>query len=53
MNAISTRQHLVPGFLDGSEDEIAAPRSPRLDFLTVFTGVIVALSVVALFLATR
>jgi hypothetical protein len=53
MNAISTRQHLVPGFLDGSEDEISAPRSSRLDFLTVFTGVVVALGLVALFFATR
>jgi len=53
MNAmISGRQHLVPGLLDLSEDEIA-PASSRFDLLTFATAIAVALGLLALFVALR
>ncbi|HZU95858.1 MAG TPA: hypothetical protein VFF73_04060 [Planctomycetota bacterium] len=53
MNAmISGRQHLVPGLLDLSEDEIA-PSGSRFDLLTFATAVAVALGLLALFVVLR
>ena len=52
MNQISTRQHLVPGFLDLSEDEITQRRT-RLDPWTIFTALVLIAGSVALVLAIR
>jgi hypothetical protein len=51
MSSISGRQHLVPGLLDLSEDEIA-PETRRIDPYFVLTGVVVFLCFALLFWAT-
>ena len=41
MNRISTRQHLVPGLVDLSEDELSS--KPALDPWVFFTAAVVAI----------
>lgn len=49
-SAISTRQHLVPGLLDLSEDDL---QERKLDPWIVFAGAVVSIGSVALFFVLR
>jgi hypothetical protein len=44
MTQISARQHLVPGLIEGSEDELS-PQSTGVDAWTIFAAFVVALGV--------
>jgi len=51
MSSISTRQHLVPGLLDASEDDLA--HEQRLDTTWLLVALVGLASAGLVFLATR
>jgi hypothetical protein len=54
MRSLSARQHLVPGFLDLSEDELAEEtRDPMTILASVATAILVGLGATLLLLAVR
>jgi len=54
MKFFSTRQHLVPGFLDASEDELAEKkRDPWIIIAVLVSGTAIAIGAALLFFASR
>lgn len=50
---ISTRQHLVPGLIDASEDELTGAEKTGVDAWTVFTAFVFAVGIGLLVWGTR
>lgn len=50
---ISARQHLVPGLIDASEDELTTAERTGIDLWTVFTAFVFAVGLGLLVWGTR